>query len=87
MLHDFRPDLTFILDVPVETGIARTQGRDHAENRFEKKGLEFQERLRQAFLAIARRDPMRCVVIDASQDEETVAKAIWKTVAERYKLK
>jgi dTMP kinase len=87
VLHDFRPDLTFILDLPADVGMARTHGREHAETRFEKKGGEFHERLRQAYLAIARRDPRRCVVIDATQDENAVAQAIWKTVARRYRLK
>jgi dTMP kinase len=87
VLHDFRPDLTLILDVPVDIGIARTHGRAHDETRFEKFNLEFHERMRQAYLAIAKRDPMRCVVIDAAQDEDTMAKEIWTAVAQRYKLK
>ena len=86
VLHDFRPDLTLILDVDVATGLKRTGGRKHAESRFERKGTEFHERLRQAYLAIARRDPTRCVVIDAAQDAASVREAIWRTVAERYKL-
>jgi dTMP kinase len=86
-LGDFRPDLTLILDVPVDIGIARTHGRAHDETRFEKFNSDFHERLRQAYLSIARRDPMRCVVIDAAADEDTMAKAIWTAVAKRYKLK
>ncbi|MEJ1969733.1 MAG: dTMP kinase [Rhizomicrobium sp.] len=87
VLDDFRPDLTFVLDLPVEAGIARTQGRRHAETRFESMGIEFHERLRQAFLAIARREPERCIVIDAAADEDMVAAAIWNTLAKRYKLR
>lgn len=86
VLGDFRPDLTLILDVPIEIGLARTDQRAHAETRFEKKGAAFQERLRQAFLAIARREPARCVVIDASKDANAVAAAIWNAVAKRFKL-
>jgi dTMP kinase len=86
VLHDFRPDLTLILDVPAAIGLARTQSRVHAETRFEKFGPDFHERLRQAFLAIAKRDPERCVVIDASADSDTVAETIWNTVAKRFKL-
>lgn len=86
VLHDFRPELTLVLDLPVETGLKRTGGRAHKETRFEKKGAAFQDRLRRAFLEIARRDPARCVVIDASQDEKTVAEAIWNAVAKRFKL-
>ena len=69
-----------------EIGIARTQDRAHDETRFEKFDLEFHERMRQAYLAIAKRDPMRCEVIDASADEDAMAKDIWNTVAGRYKL-
>ncbi len=87
VLHDFRPDLTLILDVPVEIGIARTQGRGHDETRFEKFDLAFHERMRQAYLSIARRDTARCAVVDAAQDEDAVAQAIWTTVAARFKLK
>jgi dTMP kinase len=86
VLGEFRPDLTLILDVPIEIGLARTDQRAHEETRFEKKGAAFQERLRQAFLAIARREPARCVVIDASKDANAVAAAIWNAVAKRFKL-
>lgn len=86
VLGDFRPDLTLILDLPVEIGLARTDGRAHNETRFEKKGTAFQDRLRQAFLAIARREPARCMVIDASHDADAVAAAIWNAVAKRFKL-
>lgn len=85
VLDDFRPDLTLILDVPPDIGLARTRGRGHDETRFEKFDLAFHERLRATYLAIARRDPHRCVVIDASADEKTVADAIWSTVTKRYK--
>jgi len=86
VLGDFRPDLTFILDLPVEAGLARTHGRGHDETRFEKFDAAFHQRLRQAYLAIAKRNPERCVVIDATQDSEAVAEDIWKTVAKRFRL-
>ena len=86
VLDDFRPDVTFILDLPVETGLARTTGRRHAESRFEKKGADFHERLRAAYLAIARRDHTRCVVIDATQSPGEIADAVWNTLAKRFKL-
>ena len=54
VLGDFKPDLTFVLDLPAETGLARAHARSVAESRFERFGLEFHERLRQAFLDIAR---------------------------------
>lgn len=70
------PDLTIMLDTPVHLGLARARDRDAPENRFESKGGAFQEKVRQAFLKIARDNPGRCVVIDASPGEETVFGAI-----------
>jgi dTMP kinase len=82
---ELTPDLTVILDVPVQTGLARAkQRRGSAEaDRFEGEGAEFHEKLREAYLAIAAREPDRCVVIDASAAKEAVANAIWQTVQSR----
>ena len=55
--------------------------------RFESFDLAFHNRMRQCYLAIARRDPERCTVIDATADTETLAKSIWQAVAKRFKLK
>ncbi len=74
------PDLTLILDLPAETGLSRTGKRKGAEARFESKGAAYLTQVREAFLAIARRHPARCRVIDASGDEETVWRAIAKAV-------
>jgi dTMP kinase len=60
--------------------------RATGENRFEKFGVEFHERLRQAFLEIARRNPDRCRVIDASGSEDAVANAIFEVVAGHFHL-
>jgi dTMP kinase len=72
---DFRPDLTLIFDVPVEIGLARAAKRHAGEARFEAKGRDYHERVRQGFLAIAAQEPERCVVIDASQDVDKVGAA------------
>lgn len=77
------PDLTIVLDLPVETGLARAAARASAENRFEAKGLDFHQRLREAFLAIARAEPDRCVVVDAAPAPYAVAEAVWAAVSER----
>jgi dTMP kinase len=77
VLGETRPDLTVILDLPVELGLARAAGRGGAEARFEAKGPAFHARLRAAFLAIAVAEPGRCVVIDASADEAAVASQVW----------
>ena len=83
VLGETRPDLTLILDLPVEAGLARIASRDHAETRFEGKGEDFHRRLREGFLAIARVERDRCVVIDAGQPVEAVAAAIWAAVESR----
>lgn len=70
------PDLTIILDVPVETGLARAGGRGSSESRFESKGAAYQETVRQAFLAIARENRERCRVVDATADEVSVFRSV-----------
>src|SRR6185437_6349994 len=84
VLDDFHPDMTLILDLDVETGLKRAAKRGAAESRFENFDRDFHDRLRQGFLDIARRDPGRCTVIDAAQNEEWVAAAIWTAVAKRF---
>jgi dTMP kinase len=77
------PDLTFILDVPVEVGMARIKGRGGERDRFESEDLEFHIQLREAFRDAAEREPKRCVLIDASQNADLVAVRIWMSVVER----
>jgi dTMP kinase len=81
------PDLTFILDLPAETGLARARTRREAKgepsDRFEGERASFHQALRQAFLEIARQDPNRCVVIDADRDPDAVEAAIWAALQER----
>lgn len=66
------PDLTLILDLAPGHGLKRSRGVHVGEDRFEKKDANFHERVRQEFLAIAAREPKRCVVIDAQQPAENV---------------
>jgi dTMP kinase len=83
VLDDVLPDLTLIFDLPVEAGLARAVGRGGAEMRFESKGVLFHERLREAFLAIAVREPDRCAVIDAAAAIEAVEASVWAQVETR----
>ena len=85
------PDLTLILDLRPDTGLGRS-GRRAAddrrqakppEDRFERRGVEFQRRLRRAFLDIAAAEPGRCRIIDAAQPQEDVAADIWQAVSAR----
>jgi dTMP kinase len=86
VLDDFQPDLTLVLDLDAKLGLKRALSRGAAENRFEKFGADFHEKLRQAFLDIARRNPERCRVIDAGGTEEQVAEAILAAVSRRFDL-
>lgn len=80
---DFRPDLTLILDLPVETGLKRAAARRGTETRYESLPRAFHDRVRAGFLEIAKGDPKRCAVIDASKDIDSIAAAIAATVTER----
>lgn len=87
VLGDFRPDLTLVLDLPVEVGLARAASRSGspagAEDRYERMDIEFHQRLRDGFLAIAAAEPERCVVVDAARDIEDVFAAVRAAVRDR----
>ena len=80
---DFRPHLTIMLDLPIETGLARAAARRGTETRYESLPRDFHERVRTGFLEIAQREPKRCVVIDATGDVDTIAGNIARAVSER----
>ncbi len=84
-IGDLAPDLTLILDVPVELGLERVKLRrgEAKADRFEAENVEFHQKLREAYLAIAAEEPERCVVIDASAAKEAVARKIWNAVGSR----
>jgi dTMP kinase len=90
-LHDLvfdglRPDLTLLLDLPPEVGLARAwrqleKGmRSRRESRFEDETLVFHQRVREGYLALAHQEPGRFRVIDAGQDEPRVWKDIQAAV-------
>jgi dTMP kinase len=84
-IGDLAPDLTVILDMPVETALERVRQRrgGATPDRFEAENVEFHRKLRDAYLAIAAEEPGRCVVIDAGGAKETVAREIWDVVKSR----
>jgi dTMP kinase len=86
-LGDFRPDLTLILDLPVEEGLARARDRGSQEDRFEHFDRAFHERLRAAFLAIAKRAPDRCRLIDASGSKDDVSALIYSAVRKHFRIR
>ena len=69
------PDRTFVLDLDSNAGLARSQGKHVGEDRFEKKAADFHARVRAEFLAIAEREPTRCIVVDASKSVADVLAA------------
>lgn len=84
---DFKPDLTIILDIDPEIGMrrsfAKAETMEVKELRFESRKMEFHQNLRHGFLEIAKREPSRCVVIDANTDIETLHNKIIKVVEDR----
>jgi dTMP kinase len=72
----YLPDLTLILDLPAEEGLRRSHARDNRERRYESMPIDFHERLRRGFQEIAKREPKRCIVIDASRTVDEVQAAI-----------
>jgi dTMP kinase len=83
---DFRPDITVILDLPVELGLERAGWRGAAEARYERMDPAFHRRVRRGFQEIARREPGRCVMVAADRPVETVHADIVRLVAERTGL-
>ena len=80
---DLMPDLTLLLDLPVEEGLARAHARHGDETRFEQKDVHFHKRVRRGFLAIAKQEPKRVVVIDASRGIDDVHRAVLLVVRDR----
>ncbi len=81
----FTPDLTFILDLPAETGLARAHARrgDDTPDRFETEDLAYHQALKAGFRAIATEEKERCVLIDADRPAEQIADEIWRIVLRR----
>ena len=77
------PDLTLVLDVPVEVSVARLCRRGGEVDRYEKLGADFFGRIREGFRAIAGAAPERCRLVDAEGDEEAVAEQVWGVVESR----
>jgi len=80
---DLRPDLTIILDLAAERGLARADRRGSGEDRFERMATDFHRRLREGFLAIARKEPDRCVVVSAQGEIPDIHAQVRAAVTER----
>ena len=79
-LENIKPDLTILLDLPVEVGLKRAWKRlekdQTREDRFEKEALEFHRRIREGYLTLARKEPHRILVLDGLKDEQTLHREI-----------
>jgi dTMP kinase len=93
VLGGFQTDLTLILDIPVEAGLARAgkreagkieAGESAGEDRYERMDLDFHRRLRDGFLDIARRNSERCLIVDAEQAADQVHTLIREIVQNRF---
>ena len=73
-----KPNLTVLLDAPVETGLGRKRDR---EDRFEQETIAFHQRVRQGFLELAAGEPERWMVIDTAKPKEAVSEIIWQRVS------
>jgi dTMP kinase len=90
------PDLTLIFDIDPEVGLRRAAARkapagDRTEtrpgaDRFETMNIAFHRSLRGEFLAIAKAEPDRCIVIDANQPPERIADQVWMIVRDRFHI-
>ena len=83
VVGEFKPNLTFLLDIPVEVGLKRSRRAENTEQRFEGKELAFHERLRQAYLKLAKEEPERFVVIDATQSVDVIHHQISAALRQR----
>jgi dTMP kinase len=84
-----RPDLTLLLDAPIDIGAARVNARNDnggTHDRFEREHREFFERVRHVYLERARREPDRFVVIDATLGRDDVARAVRATIQARLEI-
>ncbi|MBI4285446.1 MAG: dTMP kinase [Chloroflexi bacterium] len=73
------PDLAILLDVPVEIGLARKQGR--GADRFHREDLSFHQRVRAGYLKLAAQEPSRWLVIDGARPKDEIARIIWERVS------
>jgi len=75
-----KPDLTILLDMPVEAGLARKRGK--RQDRFEHEEISFHQRVREGYLKMAASDPQRWLVVDASQSKRKIAQIIWQRISQ-----
>jgi dTMP kinase len=80
-INDFQPDITFLIDVPLELAFARIEGR-LGNNRYEKLGFDFHKKVQQGFLNLAKKNP-RIKVIDGTKNIEEISSQIAKFLIQK----
>ncbi|WP_430405024.1 dTMP kinase [Hyphomonas sp.] len=80
VIGETQPDLTFVLDAPPSTTDARRLSRDQAKDSFETRSSAFHAEVRAAFIDLAKSEPERCRLIDASQPAAVVADTVWSDI-------
>ncbi|MCP4922629.1 MAG: dTMP kinase [bacterium] len=82
---DFQPHLTLVMGIEAKEGLSRTKGRDHgSEDRYERMEYAFHERLAKGYEDLAKKNPDRCVRVDASQGVEEVFESIKAILEKRF---
>lgn len=79
-IQGLNPDLTILLDMSVEAGLARKKGKK--QDRFELENIAFHRKVREGYLKLAEKEPKRWLVVDATQSKEEIAEIIWQKVSE-----
>lgn len=85
-IDGFRPDLTFVLDLPVDVGLNRAIGRGDNEDRYERMATEFHHKLKAGFLEIAHKEQKRCAVIDADRTVDEIQNDMIKQLSLRLEV-
>jgi len=83
LMIGIEPDMTVLIDIPAEAGLARATARAGADMRFEGMGLAMQQAARDGFLALAAAQPARFAVIDGARAPQSVARDVWQAVTAR----
>ena len=80
-----KPDLTLLVDVPIEIGMTRKQANGSEWNRLDAYALAFHERVRQGYFALAEAEPERWLIIDATEDQESVQETMRRAILNRLR--
>ena len=83
-INDFKPDLTFFLDIPADLSIKRREME--VGDRIESRGRNYLDRVRSGFLEIADKNPQRFMIVDGTENKTDVSNKIWSIVSDKYKL-